>query len=60
MTSYVLLVTIVAHGVSSAVSTQERGQFSSYERCVEASVGEVETLHPLYPDAEIEWRCVPR
>jgi hypothetical protein len=36
----------------------QRGEFPDYQRCVEAGVGQVDTLQQIERDS-VRWQCVP-
>jgi hypothetical protein len=36
---------------------QQRGTFTDYQRCVEAGIGQVETLQAI--ERDIRWQCLP-
>jgi hypothetical protein len=52
MTGLFILVVLVAGS-----PPHSRGEFTSFERCTEAAVGEVETLRAIEPT--VRWQCVP-
>ena len=57
---YALMLIIASNNVTGAATTQHFGTFDSYQRCVEAAVGQIESLRQLYPNATIRWECLPK
>ncbi len=56
MTGFVLIVTIVSS--FGAVDTQRiDGGYQTYPECAADGVGRIESMRPLYPDADLRWQC---